>query len=530
MKKMKRILSAFLAMVLTFGFSVPVFAAYGKDLENAIQTAAVYLQKNVKEPQISSIGGEWTVIGLARSNADVPDAYFKTYYENVTETVKDKKGILHGKKYTEYSRVALALAAIGADPSDVGGYDLLELLADFEKVTAQGINGPVWALSALNSGAYGIEDIRQKYVEEILSGQLADGGWNLSGKGSADPDVTGMVLQALSNDTEQPAVETAVGKALLCLSGLQDETGGFSSYDIDNSESVVQVIVALGELGIPLDDGRFVKNGNTLLDALMSYQNQDGSFSHTGDEESNLMATEQGLYGLVSAWRNLEGKSSLYRMDDVTLSVADGKEVSGEKQSDIRKAEAIAEGKTFADIRGHISQTEIEALASRGIISGVNEDNFAPDATMTRAQFASIVVRALGLPQKEVNQFTDVKKGEWHWSAVGTAYHYGLVSGKTAITFDPNGTITRQEAASMVTRAAKLCGMDTELEEYAIQNMLTQFGDYPSVSPWARESVAFCYQKNILDQCDWNIEPNRNITRSEIALMIYNLLDRAELL
>ena len=174
MKKMKRILSAFLAMVLTFGFSVPVFAAYGKDLENAIQTAAVYLQKNVKEPQISSIGGEWTVIGLARSNADVPDAYFKTYYENVTETVKDKKGILHGKKYTEYSRVALALAAIGADPSDVGGYDLLELLADFEKVTAQGINGPVWALSALNSGAYGTEDIRQKYVEVILSGQLAD--------------------------------------------------------------------------------------------------------------------------------------------------------------------------------------------------------------------------------------------------------------------------------------------------------------------------------------------------------------------
>lgn len=324
MRKMKRVLSILLALLLAVSVSVPAFAEDRIDLQKAIDISGAYLQKTVAAPQISSIGGEWTVIGLARSGMDVSQEYFDRYEKTAAETTAQKHGVLHGRKYTEYSRVVLALTAIGADPSDVGGYDLLQPLADFEKVTWQGINGPIWALIALDSGGYEIPVVpdvkiqatRQMYVDEILSRQLADGGWNLSGGGSADPDVTGMVLQALSKYTEQPAVKTAVEQALNCLSRMQDETGGFYSYDTDTSESVVQVIVALGELGIDLQDERFVKNGNTLLDALLGYWNADGSFRHTSSGESNLMATEQGFYGLVAAQRAMNGESSLYQMED----------------------------------------------------------------------------------------------------------------------------------------------------------------------------------------------------------------------
>lgn len=523
MKKMRRIVSVLLALVLVLGCMVPTFAAEKTDLEKRIDHTAAYLQKTVQEPQISSVGGEWSIIGLARSSANVPDTYFKDYYETVLEEVKVKKGVLHSRKYTEYSRVALALTAIGADPADVGGYDLLKPLENVEKVIGQGINGPVWALIVLDE-----KEVCRKYVDVILEKQLTDGGWNLSGEGSADPDITGMVLQAVAKYQNQPKVKTATEKALSCLSKMQDEKGGFSSYGMNNSESIVQVIVALGELGISLEDERFVKNGNTLLDALLRYQNKDSSFSHTDDGESNLMATEQGLYGLVSAWRNLQGKNSLYDMEDVTISVAE--KTPAKQQGNMQKTERSEPRKTFADIQGHEAQRKIEELASRGIISGMDADSFAPDATMTRAQFASIVVRALGLPQKQADVFSDVKKGDWYWGAVTTAYSHGLVSGRTETMFDPNGTITRQEAASMVARAAKYCGMDTERNEYAIQNTLTLFGDYPSVSGWARESVAFCYDRNILDQSDWNIEPVRNITRSEVAEMLYHLLEQAELL
>ena len=124
-------------------------------------------------------------------------------------------------------------------------------------------------------------------------------------------------------------------------------------------------------------------------------------------------------------------------------------------------------------------------------------------------QFATIVVKALGLTPKANSVFSDVPTKEWYASYVGTAYAYGIVNGRSATTFDPEGTITRQEAAAMVARAAKLCGMDTELETYEILNALAQFGDYVTVDTWAQESMAFCYSEDILDQNDLDIEPKR---------------------
>ena len=82
----------------------------------------------------------------------------------------------------------------------------------------------------------------------------------------------------------------------------------------------------------------------------------------------------------------------------------------------------------------------------------------------------------------------------------------------------------------MLARAAKLCGMDVELENYEILNSLAQFGDYTTVSDWAKESMAFCYSEDILDQNDLNARPNRAVMRCEMAQMIYNLLGKAKLL
>ena len=407
------------------------------------------------------------------------------------EYVENCNGVLHNKKYTEYSRVVVALTAIGADPTNVAGYDLLKPLGDFDKTIWQGINGPIWALIALDSGNYDMpinaeaktQATRQLYIDEILSRQLNDGGWNLSdkgGNGQSDPDITGMALQALAKYQSQSAVKTATDKALTCLSNMQDNRGGYASWETSNSESVVQVIVALCELGIDLNDSRFVKGGNTLLDNLFSYRNTDGSFSHTANGSGNdQMSSEQGFYGVVAAIRAIEGKNSLYRMSDCTIRVSGnaGVDTIGlpGKHADVQKVPVTVPGTTFADITNHANKTAIEELAARGIITGYNATSFGPNDTMTRAQFATIVVRGLGLPLMNTNTFTDVKAGSWYAPYVGTAYSYGIVNGRTANTFDPEGTITRQEAAAMVARAAKLCGMDTELETYEILNVLAQF-------------------------------------------------------
>ena len=135
----------------------------------AYEETGAYLQAQTA-PTAGSIGGEWAVIGLARSGYPVPANYFDDYYARVEKYVKDCAGVLHERKYTEYSRVILALTAIGRDPANVAGYNLLTPLGDFEKTIWQGLNGPIWALLALDSGnypvPYGRTTTRQRLIDE----------------------------------------------------------------------------------------------------------------------------------------------------------------------------------------------------------------------------------------------------------------------------------------------------------------------------------------------------------------------------
>jgi hypothetical protein len=304
-------------MFLT-GLALPVHAADKSTLDTAVNDAAAYILRTVTNPQVDSVGGEWAIIGLARSGYDVPDSYFENYYRTVEKYVREHGGVLHDVRYTDYSRVILALTAAGFDPRDVAGYDLTAPLEDFEKTIWQGINGPIWALIALDSIQAGTEAIRDLYIDEILRRQTRDGGWSLPGE-TAEPDITAMALQALSRYVDRPAVKTAVDNTVIVLSGKQDAKGGYESWGATNVESAVQVLVALCELGITIDDERFIKNGNTLVDNILSYQNTNASFG------GNQMATEQAFYGLVAAQRAAQNKTRLYDMSDtlftVTLSV-----------------------------------------------------------------------------------------------------------------------------------------------------------------------------------------------------------------
>ena len=515
------------------------FASSNSALEKAIGNAAEYILNTVKNPAFGVIGGEWAIIGLARSGYSLPDSYFASYYKAVEQYTRSSKGVLHENKYTEYSRIILSLTAAGYDPRSVAGYDLLLPLGDFEKTLLQGINGPIWALIALDSLDYSIpatanrQATRELYVEEILRRQSLSGGWSLAGEGG-DPDITGMALQALAKYQDRPDVKTATNKALVFLSNIQDAKGGYASWGDANLESVVQVLVALCELGISVHDNRFVKDGNTLIDNILSFRNSNGGFNHTaGGNDHSQMASEQALYGLVAAKRVAEGKSSLYRMSDV-LRPADfaAAEADGlpNKHTDVKKMEIILPRRSFADVSGHPNRQAIEALAERGIISGKSETFFDPDATMTRAEFAAIITCGLGLPDKNVTVFTDVPTSAWFATAVGTAYYYAIVSGASAETFNPMGTITRQEAAVMAARAAKLCGMDTTLNDTVIRDILAQFGDYRVAASWAQNSLAFCYLEGILDDSALHIQPAAQIKRGEIAEMLYRLLGKANLL
>ena len=546
---LKRTVSILLILIFGIG-NIVVFAAEDS-LETVITDTAQYVYKTVKNPQVGSIGGEWAVLGLARSGYDVPEEYYQNYYKTVEEYVRACDGVLHKKKYTEYSRLTVALTSIGKDPRNVAGYNLLIPLGDYKKTIWQGLNGPIWALIALDSGKYEmpqnpdaeVQATREMYIERILECQLSDGGWSLFGgtaaakksDGISDPDITGMALQALAKYQDDQRVKKATAEALECMSKRQDDRGGFSSWGTENSESCVQIAVALCELGISLDDPRFVKNGNTVLDNLLTYYEKGNGFKHTyKGEGSNQMATEQGFYAVVAVDRARKGKNSLYRMGDairISQPVAE-ENLTGlaDKSPDVKKMPLINPGKTFADISAHKNLPAIEALAARGIINGKTEESFQPENTMTRAEFATIIARGLGLPERDAAIFNDVCGDDWFRNYVSTAYHYGIIRGVSETSFNPDGTITREEAAVMVARAAKLCGMNTQFEDFEARDILAGFFDYVTASDWATGSLAFCYGNGILPDDEMEIKPKQAVTRAEIAQMLFNMLSLTKLI
>ena len=305
------------------------------DYTQALDKTLAYLRKTADDPQF---GAEWNVMTLARCGYE-DEAWYGEYYDNIVKYVQscvEETGSLKldKKQYkgTDNSRVILALTAIGADAADVGGYNLLEPLADMNYVTTQGINGPVFALIAFDTAGYdipklpdgsdGVQTTREGLVEYILGRELDGGGWAFSGS-NADPDMTGMTIQALApyykSNTE---VKTVVDRALDVMSGLQKDDGGFASWGTVNSESCAQVICGLLDIGRDAGtDEAFVKNGHSVLDALMGfYVASAGGFAHdvkqNGELVVNGMASQQAGYALAAYDRFKKGRNTLYDMSD----------------------------------------------------------------------------------------------------------------------------------------------------------------------------------------------------------------------
>ena len=187
-------------------------------------------------------------------------------------------------------KTALALIACGRKS---GGY-LDTALED--TLGKQGLMTYVYGLHLINNGIPGGEQKATQTVKTLLERQLSDGGWALAGK-NGDVDITAMTLQALAPYYgKSAAVKKAADSALGFLSRSQQFDGGYKSYGTETSESASQAAVALCALGIDVfSDSRFIKNGNTVIDGILKFRLDDGSFCHKTGEGTNGMATEQAF-------------------------------------------------------------------------------------------------------------------------------------------------------------------------------------------------------------------------------------------
>ena len=546
---MRKIITICVVSVMVLGLFTPAFTARaegeaGADWEYAMNRALTFLRNEAQpNPMPGSVGSDWTVISLARAGwADVGDPWVQAWLGNM-EQIYAGPGPFPGRwSMMDFQRVTLVLTALGVDATDFFGNDLTAPFAAFVPVAqrpvhSRTINASIFALIALRAGLY--EGDEGDYIGFVLNAQRADGSWGLNPDApstAGDMSITAMAVQALAPHYAfyGPARE-AVRRGLAWA----------NNHVANNPECLSQLIIALAALAgeheniyamaaVVGESEDYGVRASAYVQLLLTWFDPvSGGFRRPlPTDPVNLMATEQAALALVAYWRLVNEKTPLYAMGDVELSVL--LPVATESgfvfHPDVSRREVVAPGTTFGDIRGHENQQAIEALLQRGIIGGWCITRFAPNERMTRAEFTAVITSALGLPLQWVGVFTDIPEGTSQRAYIDTAFFYGIVSGTSATTFNPNGNITRQDAAVMLTRAANLVGLDADMGDVEVLNILAMFGDYRRASARTWPSLAFSFREGILCDEVFYIRPLDAITRGEASEMVYGLLTRVGLI
>lgn len=435
------------------------------------------LQTLVPNPQY---GDEWIILALARGGYE-NDAYYAAYIQDVAKTVAEKKGVLHTLKYTEYSRVILALNAIGANPANIGGYNLYEMLRNVDNVEIQGVNGPVFALLALDSKQYTLTSnpqIREQLLTRILANQLPSGSFTLDGEEN-NIDMTAMTLQALAPYKERLDVQQSIANALRYIEA--------DLRTITSSESYAQIVVALGALQLPFDQAPF----HTVIPSLLSfYDAKTGGFKHLKtDATVNGMATEQGAYAYTAYQRALQGQTSLYVMtDDTTV-------------------------RPFTDTVNHWVNPYAQQAQQQQLMNGYTDGTFRPNQALTRVQAISILVRALQLPAPTKQPvFTDIQRYAQETQVmIQQAYEAGLIQYNGG-QFNPAKSITRAQLAIMMARAY------TYKTTVSIPESVPTFTDISNYHAETQQAIAFLANNGIVSKAP-TFMPAQPTTRAHAAKM-----------
>ncbi|WP_166240938.1 S-layer homology domain-containing protein [Paenibacillus turpanensis] len=187
---------------------------------------------------------------------------------------------------------------------------------------------------------------------------------------------------------------------------------------------------------------------------------------------------------------------------------------------------------SFKDVESHWAKSAVNDMGSRMVINGVGNEEFNPDQDITRAEFAAIIVRGLGLKlDKHSNPFSDVKSTDWYSNVISTAYSHELINGFEDGSFRPMEKITREQAMAIIANAMKITGLKAKLSMEQSGERLNAFADADQLSQWAKAHAADSLQAGIVSGRNGNkLAPTANITRAEVAVLVQRLLQKSELI
>ncbi len=381
---MKRLTAFIVALIVVTAGFIPA-VAYGNEAEEFEERIIEY---NLQKSSVASVqewidggltddagaGSEWYVIALSNHG----DYDFSNYNTALNSYLSENE-VGSASSRLKY---ALTYIAIGdkTNPYITGALG--------NSIGEQGIMSLVFGLHLLNNGcicdAYSVRGL----IDELLSLQLADGGFSVMGE-YGDVDVTAMTVQALAVHYDDPTVKSAVDDAIDFLSARQLENGGYSAYGVQNPESTAQVIIALSSLEIDVcGDERFIKNGNSVFDGMSSFLLADGSFCHKEGGASDATATAQVLSASI-AFQNLRnGKSPFYIFNE-------NKDVSEGKSTNATTAETASVQTTLTESASATENTTLNVSFSENTSTSIKTEtaeNSSDKSDKSRAIIISVCV------------------------------------------------------------------------------------------------------------------------------------------
>ncbi|WP_052310083.1 S-layer homology domain-containing protein [Paenibacillus senegalensis] len=185
---------------------------------------------------------------------------------------------------------------------------------------------------------------------------------------------------------------------------------------------------------------------------------------------------------------------------------------------------------SFNDVNTHWGRQYIDLLANKLIVDGYEDGSFGPERNVTRAEFAALITRSLGLDTSVTSStyFTDVTSGSWYAGVVNAAAQAGLVDGYEDGTFRPNAQINREELAAMVVRASAYAGNEISVSASEQTNLLARYADSTEIV-WGHKEVAAAIKAGIIDgMTDTTVVPRADATRAQSAAMLKRFLDNAK--
>ncbi|MGG1515452.1 S-layer homology domain-containing protein [Paenibacillus oryzisoli] len=354
-------------------------------------------------------------------------------------------------------------------------------------------------------------------------------------------ELTGQMIKSM--EAKEAVLEIKTGNAtykvpaaLININAVSQELG--SQAALDNLKINITISTASAQTEKAVQDTAS-QNGYQIVVKPVSFEitgNSDGKTvevsKFNGYVERTIALPDGADQGklITGVVLNADGTFSPV---PTTTTVIDGKRYAKISSMTNSIYAVINSPKAFADVNAHWAKEAVNDMASRLIIDGTGVGRFEPDRDMTRAEFAAMIVKGLGLlrPGTGKDLFMDVTKGSWYYDAVATAYEYGIIDGYGSGIFGPADRISREQAMTMAARAMKLTGLKVELQASEAEALLAGFEDADSSSDFARSSIATSIKSGIITGRDSHLlAPKSNITRAEVAVIIRRLLQKSGLI